>query len=148
MPSTHLVLQYHVVFSTKERRPFIKKEWRSRLHKLMSGCIRAEGGVPLAVGGINDHVHLLFGLRSTHQLASFVKAVKVSSSKWVHRDIGMEVFCWQTGYGAFTVSPSQTEAVRKYITNQESHHSKVSFKEEYLRLLKKSGAKFDEEYLW
>ncbi|REJ77455.1 MAG: IS200/IS605 family transposase [Acidobacteria bacterium] len=148
MPSTHLVLQYHVVFSTKERRPFIKKEWRQRFHKLISGCIRAKGGTPLAIGGVSDHVHLLVGLRSTHQLANFVKAVKVSSSKWVHRDIGLEVFSWQIGYGAFTVSPSQTTIVRKYIEGQERHHSKISFKDEYLRLLKKSGAKFDEEYLW
>ncbi|MCO6511657.1 MAG: transposase [Aridibacter famidurans] len=130
------------------RIPFIEKEWKVRLHKHISGCLRAEGGSPLAVGGVADHVHLLFGLRSTHQLASVVKVVKVASSKWVHRTIGKEVFCWQTGYGAFTVSPSQTETVRKYILRQEKHHEKMTFKDEYLQILKRSGAKFEEEYLW
>lgn len=148
MASTHLSLHYHVVFSTKERRPFIKEEWESRLHSFMAGCIRTEGGKPLAIGGVADHVHLLIGLRSTHQLAAVVKAVKVTSTRWVHQTIGKRTFCWQTGYGAFTVSPSQVQTVLQYIERQEIHHSKMSFKEEYLKLLEKSGVIYDERYLW
>ncbi len=148
MASTHLSLHYHIVFSTKERRPFVEKEWRMRLHSLIAGCVRTEGGKPLAVGGIADHVHLLIGLRSTHQLASVVKAVKVASTRWVHKTTAKRTFCWQTGYGAFTVSPSQIQAVQRYIERQESHHSKMTFKEEYLKLLERSGVVYDERFLW
>ena len=148
MSSTHLSLHYHVVFSTKERRPFIEREWRGRLHAFIAGCVRTEAGSPLAVGGIHDHVHLLIGLRSTHQLASVIKVVKVASSKWVHSKVGKRTFCWQIGYGAFTVSPSHLEAVSRYIERQESHHSKMTFKEEYLKLLEKANVVYDDRYLW
>ncbi len=148
MPSTHLSLHYHVVFSTKERRAFVDETWRERLHAYVGGAIRSAGGVPEAVGGLSDHVHLLMGLRATHRLADVVRDIKSASSEWVHQEIEQAMFSWQEGYGAFTVSPSQLDVVKRYIANQAEHHRKRSFQEEYRELLVKSGAAFDERYLW
>ena len=148
MPTTHLSLHYHVVFSTKERRAFIDEPWRERLHAYLGGALRTAGGVAEAVGGVADHVHLLMGLRATHRLADVVREIKSASSQWVHQDIKQALFSWQDGYGAFTVSPSQLDAVKHYIANQAEHHRKRSFQEEYLDMLAKSGVEFDEKYLW
>lgn len=148
MPSTHLSLHYHIIFSTKERRELIADEWRSRLHAFIGGCIKTLGGFPEAIGGIRDHVHILTGLRATHRLADVVKEIKVASSKWVHEEIEHKLFGWQNGYGAFTVSVSQIENVKNYVLNQEAHHRKKSFQEEYLSILKQANVDYDERYLW
>jgi len=148
MPSTHLSLHYHIIFSTKERRAFIHEPWRERLHAFLGGAIRTAGGVPEAVGGVGDHVHLLVSLRATHRLADVVRDIKTASSDWVHQDIKQAVFSWQDGYGAFTVSASQLDVVKPYIANQAEHHRKKSFQEEYRGMLVKSGVQFDERYLW
>jgi REP-associated tyrosine transposase len=107
MPSTHLSLHYHLIFSTKERQRWIKDDWRDRLHAYPGGAVRACGGVAENVGGTADHVHLLIGLRATHRLADVLREIKGSSSEWVHREIHLTRFAWQEGYGAFTVSASQ-----------------------------------------
>ena len=148
MPSTHLSLHFHVVFSTKERRSFIDESWRERLHAYLGGAVRAAGGVAASVGGVGDHVHLLMGLRATHRLADVVRDIKTASSEWVHQEIKMAMFSWQEGYGAFTVSASQLDVVKQYIANQTEHHRKKSFHEEYREMLVKSGVAFDEKYLW
>jgi REP element-mobilizing transposase RayT len=122
MPSTHLALHVHVVFSTKDRMPLITPEWRGRLHAFLGGVVKNLEATPEAVGGVADHVHLLVGLRATHALAEVIRSVKAVSSKWVHEEIGLKKFAWQEGYGAFSVSPSQCEAVRQYIAGQEEHH--------------------------
>ncbi len=148
MPSTHLSLHYHIVFSTKERRPLITKNVRERLHSFLCAVIERLGGVPEGIGGVADHVHILLGLRATHRLSDFVRMLKSESSKWVHENLGIEDFLWQEGYGAFTVSASQRERVKEYIRNQESHHGSRNFENEYVELLEKSGVDFDERYLW
>ena len=148
MPSTHLSLNVHVVFSTKERCAYIAPAWRERLHAFMGGVIRQTGAVPDVIGGVADHVHLLIGLRATHRLADVVQDIKTASSKWVHREIRMPIFSWQEGYGAFTVSPTQRATVKRYIAGQEQHHRKQTYQEEYLELLKKADAEFDPKYLW
>jgi len=148
MPSTHLSLHYHVVFSTKNRAPLIVAAWRERLHAYIGGVIRSVEGVPEAIGGVANHVHLLIGLRATARLADVVRDVKAVSSRWVHDEIGERAFAWQEGYGAFTVSASQREAVREYIAPQEEHHRQRTFQEEYLELLQRSGVEYDERYLW
>lgn len=148
MPSTHLSLHYHIVFSTKDRHPFIADEWRDRLHGYLGGLIRHAEGIPEAIGGIADHVHLLAGLRATHSLATFVQDVKQTSSKWIHETVGAKDFAWQQGYGAFTVSVSNCDAVKEYIAKQPEHHRKRTFQEEYLAFLKKHGVEYDERYLW
>ena len=148
MPATHLSLHYHIVFSTKDRHPFIADEWRNRLHEYLGGLVRTAEGFPEAIGGTNDHIHLLAGLRATIALASFVQDIKQTSSHWIHETIGVKNFAWQQGYGAFTVSVSNCDAVKEYITNQAEHHRTKSFQEEYVMFLQKHGVKYDENYLW
>jgi REP element-mobilizing transposase RayT len=148
MPSTHLSLHYHLIFSTKERYPFISKEWRNRLHAFLGGEVRKMGGVPESVGGTNDHVHLLVGLRATHRLSDVLMNIKSGSSRWVHEELKVKKFVWQDGYGAFTVSASKIGVVKKYIENQEEHHRVKTFQEEYLEFLRESGVDFDERYMW
>ena len=147
MSSTHLSLHYHLVFSTKDRAPIIAAAWRERLHAYIGGVVRNVEG-PEAIGGVADHVHLLIGLRATARLADVVRDLKAVSSRWVHDEIRERAFAWQEGYGAFTVSASQREAVREYIARQEEHHRKRTFQEEYVELLQRSGVEYDERYLW
>ena len=148
MPSTHLALHYHVIFSTKDRAPVIAASWRGRLHAYLGGVVRNVGGIAEAIGGVDDHVHLLIGLRATHCLADVVRDVKAVSSRWAHDEVGVRDFAWQEGYGAFTVSPSQRETVRLYIAQQDEHHRCRTFQEEYTELLQRSGVEDDERFLW
>lgn len=130
MGSTYLSLHFHIVFSTKKRQPYIAAAWRARLHEYLGGTIRGFGGVAEGVGGVEDHVHLLVGLRATHNLADLVRELKKSATNWVHEEIHETAFAWQEGYGAFTVSPTARAAVKRYISNQESHHRQRSYEEE------------------
>jgi REP element-mobilizing transposase RayT len=147
MPSSHVSLTVHIVFSTKERLPWITPEIAPRLHAYIGGIIKGSEAVPIIVGGIDDHVHILGGLRSKHRLDYFVRDVKADSSKWLHENLTRD-FEWQKGYGAFSVSPTAIDDVRNYIQNQAQHHKKEDFKSEYRRMLDRSGIVFDEEYLW
>ena len=148
MPSTHLSLHYHLIWSTKERRQLITDLWRDRLHAYLGGVVRRLGGTPDTIGGTPDHVHLLIGLRATHCLADVVRDVKKASSEWVHDEIKMQDFHWQDGYGGFTVSASLVPQVRANAAGQMEHHRKKTFQEEYREFLEKSGVEFDEKYLW
>jgi putative transposase len=148
MPSTHLSLHYHIIFSTKERVTCIAAPWRERLHAYLGGIVRNIGGNPQTIGGVGDHVHLLIGLDANSCVADTVRDVKSNSSRWVHEEIGLRNFAWQEGYGAFTVSPSQRGKITEYINQQEKHHRRRSFQQEYRTLLEKSGVDYDEKYLW
>lgn len=147
MPSSHLSSNFHLVFSTKERLPQIADGWRDRLHAYLGGIFKGIEGVPLAVGGTSDHVHLLVSLESRHRLDYFLRDLKADSSAWVHNEF-RKTFQWQKGYDGFSVSPTGTENVRKYILNQEEHHRKKHFKKKYVELLELSGIEYDEKYLW
>lgn len=142
MPSTHSSLQYHLVFSTKNRARYIDVDWQPRLHEYLGGIIRTMGG-----GGVQDHVHMLVTLKPVHRLSDVLRDLKKSSSKWVHDEIGQREFAWQEGYGAFTVSRSNIPSVKKYIERQEDHHRKRTFQDEYRELLRRHGVEFDERYL-
>lgn len=148
MTSTHINLYYHFIFSTKDRQPIITDNWSHRLHKYLGANISTLGGVPMEIGGVADHVHLLVGLRTTHQIAEFIKKVKQTSSQWVHTDIGIKDFYWQVGYGVFTVSSSQIEVVKNYILRQPEHHKRRSFQQEYIEFLEKHKVVYDAKYLW
>jgi REP element-mobilizing transposase RayT len=148
MSSTHLSLHVHVIFGTKDQRPLIESPWRERLHAHLGGAAKTLDIVPEAIGGVADHAYLLIGLNATHRLADVMRDLKRTSSAWVHETIGQKPFQWQDGYGAFTVSASLLETVKHYITRQEEHHRKKTFQEEYMELLKLSGAEYDERYLW
>ena len=147
MPSTSLSLRYHIVFSTKDRFPFIDAEWRSRLHEYLGGTVNGLEAKSEGVGGTADHLHLLVSLKSTHRLADFLRDLKKSGSSWVRKEIGVSKFEWQEGYGAFTVSPTACEAVKSYIRNQEEHHRTKTFREELVEFLEQAGVKYDRRYL-
>ena len=147
MSSTFLSLHYHLVFSTKNREPLIDAAWRSRLHEYLGGTINGLGGFSQGVGGINDHVHLLVGLRATHCLADVLRELKKAGTKWVYEEIGKPSFAWQEGYAAFTVSTPARRAVQTYIAKQEEHHRIKSFREELAQMLERAGVDFDPTYL-
>lgn len=148
MPSTHLSLHYHVVFSTKDRAATISDAWRPRLHAFLGGVVNALEGTPQKIGGMSDHVHLLIGLKATHRLADVMREIKSVSSRWVHEEIGLKSFSWQEGYGAFTMSSTQLRAVTDYIARQDEHHRSKSFQDEYREFLERAGVKYDAQFLW
>lgn len=148
MPSTHTTLHYHLVFSTKDRLPLITDDWRDNLHAYLGGIIKNLGGVPLAIGGIQDHAHLLVGLKPTHRMADVLRDIKQGSSEWAHVSLGKKQFAWQSGYGAYTVSPSNIERVRLYILHQAERHRRKTFQEEYVEMLRAGGIEYDERFLW
>jgi REP element-mobilizing transposase RayT len=121
---------------------------RPRIHSYLGGVIRGIEAVALDIGGTTDHVHLLIGLKQTHALADVLRILKGDSSKWIHEELGLIDFAWQEGYGAFTVSKSDVDAVRRYVQAQEEHHRKRTFQEEYRALLERDGIDFDERFLW
>ena len=138
----------HLVFSTKGRAPVLNSEVRSRLHAYLGRVLRTLGCPPLIVGGVEDHVHLLFQLGRTTHLATAVETLKTSSSKWLKAEHDIRHFAWQGGYGAFSISHGDVGRVCRYIEAQEEHHSKRSFQEELRELLGLAGIEFDERYLW
>lgn len=147
MSSTYLSLHYHLVFSTKNRRPWIADDSIERLHEYLGGTVRGLGGFPQQIGGVADHVHLLVGLKATHCLADFMRELKKASSTWVHDTVGQSQFAWQEGYAAFTVSATARNGVKRYIANQAEHHRKKPFREELIALLNKAGIEYDPQYL-
>jgi putative transposase len=150
MPQSLAQIYLHLVFSTKERRPFLqRKELREDTHAYLAGTCKGLASPCLIVGGVEDHVHVLCRLSRTHSVAELVKELKRSSSIWIKGKVPqLEAFHWQDGYGAFSVSPSHVEALKRYIANQEAHHRRESFQEEFRRLLNKYGVEYDERYVW
>ncbi|WP_425396968.1 IS200/IS605 family transposase [Aeoliella sp.] len=149
MASTFTCLDYHVVFSTKYRKPLIHERMREELYQYLGGIIRGEGGCLREIGGMPDHLHLLVGLPPTIALSDAVRIFKASSSKWVNeRDDCATKFQWQTGYAAFSVSFSQREAVQRYIQNQRDHHRQRSFQEELIELLERHHIEYDPQYVF
>ena len=139
----------HIVFSTKRRQPCIDESWRSQLHQYLGGTVRGMESVALEVGGVADHVHLLVSLHPKYSLSDFLRGLKSSTSKWVNESGFIHSrFEWQRGYGAFSVSQSQMEKVRQYIQNQESHHHRMTFEEEFAVFLKAHGIPYDERYIF
>jgi len=113
----------------------------------MGGIVKGLDAMPLAICGVTDHVHLLVSLKSKHRLDYFLRDLKADSTGWVHREL-QKKFEWQKGYGAFSVSPTNVPAVKRYVLNQEEHHRVKSFQDEYVELLEASGVEYDPKYLW
>lgn len=147
MSSTYLSLHYHVVFSTRNRIPFFQPDHLPKLHNYLGGMLRGMDGIPQGIGGVSDHVHLLFGLKSTHCLADVMRELKKKSSMWVHETLNIPDFVWQEGYAAFSVSATNRASVQKYIANQPAHHHQRSYREELMSLLEKAGVSYDQQYL-
>lgn len=149
MPGTHTKLLYHFVFSTKRREPLITADIQPRLHEYMGGIVRSMNGVAIRIGGMPDHVHMLVRWRTDETLATLMRTVKARSSAWMHQTSpALKAFAWQAGYGAFTVSPSQADAVEAYIAGQAEHHRVRTFEEEFVEFLRAHGIDYDERYIW
>ena len=149
MPGTHHQLLYHLVFSTKNRKPYLQTETKANILEYLGGTVKGLDGIPLIIGGWVDHVHLLVKLSTQHRLSDFMRDLKAGTSKHFNETSGLlHKFGWQDGYGAFTVGKSQEETVTRYIANQEQHHAKETFQVEYVRMLEQSGADYDIRYLW
>jgi REP element-mobilizing transposase RayT len=143
MAHTYACNFIHCVFSTKERRSLIPAARAAELYAYLGGIARGEGFSLIAAGGTANHVHLLFDLPAPSPLAHAVQKLKGSSSHWMGKG-----FSWQEGYGAFSVSPSQIEVVKEYIQNQEEHHRKRDFEQEFVALLRNCGIVYDERYVF
>lgn len=149
MAHTYTCLLNHLVFSTKDRAPFINAALKERLFPYMGGIVRELNGVALSINGPADHVHLLVSMPATVAVSDFVGKVKANSSGWVHKTIPQRRdFKWQVGYAAFGVSVFQKPGVLDYIARQEEHHHTLSFKEELIALLKKHEIDYDERYIF
>jgi putative transposase len=149
MSHSYACLPTHAVFSTKDRAPLVAGECREKLFPYMGGIVREMGGSALIIGGTADHAHMLLSLPPTQCVADALRVIKTNSSRWVHETWPVRRdFAWQTGYGAFSVSESNREAVARYIADQEKHHRRLSFQEEFIRLLKKHKVPYDERYIW
>ena len=144
MAHSYSRIHIHLVFSTKERRNFIPNEFQPRLWAYIAGICKNYEMIPIAIGGTQNHVHILFHLPSKIALAKAVQLLKGNSSKWLGEQ-GIE-FTWQEGYRAFSVSSSNLDHVSRYIRNQEAHHRKFSFEEEFRKLLQRHGVEFDPKY--
>lgn len=148
MPRSFTNLIYHIVFSTKNRQPLINAATKPRLYEYIGGILRNKGGIAIEIGGMDDHIHILAKLRPDESLSDIMRDLKANSSGWMHKVFpALKEFSWQNGYGAFTVSASQIENVRRYIADQEKHHAKFGFREEFIKLLQINQIEFDEKYL-
>ncbi len=150
MPQSLSCVYLHLVFSTKHRQPFLRDpNLRQEMHAYLGGISKTLECPPLIVGGVEDHIHLLGRMSRTITQADWVKELKRVSSLWIkQRDPDSSDFAWQGGYGAFSVSPSALDQTSNYIANQEQHHQKQTFQDEYRTLLSKHGVEWDERYVW
>ncbi len=149
MAHSYICVYIHYVFSTKNRQKFITPELEKRLWAYMGGIARENKMKALAIGGVEDHVHVLLSLPSTLSIAKAIQLIKGGSSTWVSKTFPeFKDFEWQEGYGAFSVSVSHIERTIAYINNQKEHHKKRTFQEEYLAFFKKHGIQYDERYVW
>ena len=149
MPQSLARLNVHLIFSTKDRHPFLHESVRDSLHGYMATVLRNFGSPSVFMNSVLDHVHILFDLGRTMAVSDAVEEVKKTSSKWVKtQGAKYAPFARQAGYGAFAVSESKVDAVRDYIALQEEHHRKKSFQEEYRAFLKRHRIPFDERYVW
>ncbi|MBN2638909.1 MAG: IS200/IS605 family transposase [Bacteroidales bacterium] len=147
MPQSLSKIYVHFVFSTKYRKPLIENSLRNDLYSYIVGTLSALHSYTVGVGAHSDHIHLLCTLPRTITAAELISKVKSSSSKWM-KNKGVVDFSWQNGYAAFSVSSSKLETVKNYILNQDEHHRKKTFQEEYRRFLDEYGMEYDELYVW
>jgi putative transposase len=139
----------HIVFSVKNWQKLITNNFRDDLYKYIAGIIKNDGHKPLAINGIPDHIHIFLGLNPNISVSDSVRDIKSNSSKFINeKKLVKGRFEWQDGFGAFSSSHSQIDSVIKYIMNQETHHRKKTFKEEYLELLKKFNVEYDQRYVF
>jgi putative transposase len=139
----------HIIFQKKYNSPILLSETKNELFAYMGSIIKKNESIPILINGVEDHVHVLCVMSKNLTLSKLVEEIKRNSSRWIKtKGKHYKNFSWQGGYGGFSVSPSLHEKTRKYIQNQEAHHQKMNFKEEYILFLKEYGIEYDEKYLW
>ncbi len=149
MANTFTQIHIHTVFAVQNRMSQINKSWQERLYKYIISIIQKHGHKVLAIGGMPDHIHILFGFRPTQALSNLIQEVKRDSSEWINKErLITGRFSWQEGYGAFSYSKSHISQVANYIETQETHHSKKTFLEEYKKILNDFDLKYDERYIF
>jgi REP element-mobilizing transposase RayT len=138
-----------IVFAVKRRQNLIQKNWKDELHKYICGIVNGKGQKVYAIGGVEDHIHILVSIKPNISISDLVRDIKANSSKWINENEFVRgKFQWQEGFGAFSYAQSQLDNVIAYINNQEQHHQKKKFKDEYLTLLQKFDIEYDEKYLF
>ena len=149
MANTYTQMYVHLVFSPKNRQALIRKTWRDELEKYITGIVQNYKHKMLAVNAMPDHIHIFIGYNVNHLIPDLVENIKTSSNAWIKKNRLTEYrFDWQKGYGAFSHSRSQLDTVVKYVLNQEEHHNKKTFREEYLEILRKNEIEFKDEYVF
>ncbi len=149
MANTFSQMYVHVVFAVQHRAALIDASWEEQLYKYITGIVQHKGQKMIAINGMPDHIHLFIGVKPDCRLSDLVREIKKSSHDFINESHFLKVkFNWQTGFGAFTYGQSQIDGVIHYVMNQKSHHSKTTFREEYLNLLRKFGVDFNEKYLF
>jgi REP element-mobilizing transposase RayT len=142
-------LLYHAIFSTKHRQAILAKPVREKLFPYMAGIIQNHDGHPIEINGVEDHAHLFFSLGTKYAVADVMRDIKASSSKWLNEQrLISDRFHWQTGFAIFSVSQSLRQSVATYVRNQETHHAKKSFEEEYLDFLVKHDIEYDPRFVF
>ena len=149
MPGTYSQIYIQVVFAVKDRQNLISKSWNEKLYKYISGIITNKGHKAIIVNGVKDHVHVFIGFKPSKSISDLVRDIKNNSSKFINENKFVKgKFAWQESYGVFSYSHSQIEQVYNYIKDQELHHSKKTFREEYIEFLKRFQVDYDEKYLF
>lgn len=149
MANTYTQIHIQTVFAVKYRRALISTDWKNDLYKYMTGIIQNHDHKLLQINGMPDHIHILFGFRPTQGLSDLMKIVKQESSNWINENnLSKEKFAWQGGYGAFSYSKREIDQVARYIKDQEIHHQRQNFKEEYTGLLDEFEVDYDKRYIF
>ena len=149
MANTYTQIHLQVIFAVKKRAGLIQKEWKDELYKYITGIIQAKDHKLLAINGMPDHLHIFFGMRPIQSLSDLMQDVKQDSSKWINqKGFIKDRFEWQQGFGAFSYSKSQASQVIAYVQNQEVHHRKITFLDEYKTFLQKFEIDYDERYIF
>jgi len=149
MANTYTQIYIHIVFSVKGRQNLIQTTWKDELHKYICGIVNEKGQKVYAIGGVADHIHILVSIKPNISISDLVRDIKANSSKWIdEKAFVLGKFQWQEGFGAFSYAQSQLDTVIGYIKNQEEHHKKKTFRDEYIRLLQKFNIQYDDKYLF
>jgi putative transposase len=149
MPNTFTQLYIQFVFAVKYRERLIRKEWKTELYKYITGIVQNNKSKMLAINGVSDHIHIFIGYKPTIAIPDLVKDIKLASGSWVNENkLTKGRFNWQEGYGAFSYRIRDIDEICRYIQNQEEHHQRTTFRNEYIQLLKDFAVEFDEKYLF
>lgn len=148
MANTYTQIYLHIVFAVQNRTSLIQPEWKNELYKYITGIIQNNGHKLIAINGVSNHLHIAVGYKPHQLIPDLLQDIKTNSSKWINeRKFIRGKFNWQSGYSAFSFSHSQIDAIVKYINNQEQHHKRKTFRDEYTEMLKKYNVTFDEKYI-